>query len=160
ARNYRKLVKAYRILGSSLAAIVVVFLLMTIGLRIYGLFDEPEEDGLVVHPVSLLDDFQRQALAGELGEDRPPPMPVAADRLDLPGIDTDIGRHGFVELEVLVGVDGSVGTVRVIDSYPQGVYEEQAIREVRQRRLEPPPPGTDTVTRVEIVEFSVPDDGS
>ncbi len=154
------MVKAYRILGSSLAAIVVVFLLMTAGLGIYGLFDEPEEDGLVVHPVSLLDDFRRQELARELGEDRPPPMPVAADRLELPGIETDIARHGFVELEIFVGVDGSVSNVRVIDSFPQGLYEEQAIREVRRRRFEPPPPGTDTVSRVEVVEFSVPDDGS
>lgn len=143
-----------------MAATVVVFLLMTTGLWIYGLFDEPEEDGLVVHPVSLLDDFRRQELARQLGEDRPPPMPVAADRLELPGMETDIAGRGFVELEVLVSGDGSVTNVRVIDSFPQGIYEEQAIEEVRQRRFEPPPPGADTVTRVEVVEFSVVDDGS
>ena len=150
----------YRIMGSSVAATVVVFLLMTTGLWIYGLFDEPEEDGLVVHPVSLLDDFRRQELAKQLGEDRPPPMPAAVDRLELPGMDTDIAGRGFVELEVLVSGDGSVTDVRVIDSFPPGISEEQAIEEVRQRRFEPPPPGTDTVTRVEVVEFSVADDGS
>lgn len=149
------MVKQFRILGSFLAAIVVVLVLMTVGLRIYGLFDEPEEDGLVVHPVELLDEFRRAELAAELGEDRPPPDPEVVQRLELPGLGSSSQRRGFVELEVVVGEDGSVDRVKVLNAFPGGVYEQQAIEEVSRRRFEPAAPGSAAETRIEIVEFSV-----
>jgi len=153
--NSRKLVKQFRILGSFLAAIVVVLVLMTVGLRIYGLFDEPEEDGLVVHPVELLDEFRRSELAAELGEDRPPPDPGEVRRLALPGLNTSSQRKGFVELEVLVDEDGSVDRVKILNAFPSGVYEQQAIEEVSKRQFEPAAPGSTAETRIEVVEFSV-----
>ncbi len=147
-----------RILGSFLAAIVVVLLLMTAGLKIYGLFDEPEDDGLVVHPVELLDEFRRAELAAELGEDRPPADPEKVQRLELPGLTANSQRRGFVELEVLVGDDGRVGQVKVLNAFPAGVYEQQAIEEVSKRQFEPAAPGSASETRIEIVEFSVEED--
>ncbi|MCZ6912319.1 MAG: TonB family protein [Proteobacteria bacterium] len=152
------MVKRYRILGSFLAAIVVVSFLMTAALRIYGLFDEPEEDGLVAHPVELLDEFQRAELAAELGEDRPPPDPEEVQRLELPGLTTRSQLRGFVELEVMVGDDGSVDQVKVLNAFPRGVYEQQAIEEVSKRQFEPAVPGSAAETRIEIVEFSVAED--
>ncbi len=152
------MLKKFRILGSFLAAIVVVLVLMTGGLKIYGLFDGPEEDGLVVHPVELLDAFRRSELAAELGEDRPPPDPAAVQRLELPGLSASRQRRGFVELEVVVGEDGSVDRVKVLNAFPGGVYEQQAIEEVSRRQFEPAAPGSAAETRIEVVEFNVGED--
>ena len=152
------MVKKFRILGSFLAAIVVVLLLMTAGLKIYGLFDEPEEDGLVVHSVELLDEFRRAELAAELGEDRPPQDPEEVQRLELPGLTAKSQRRGFVELEVLVRDDGSVDQVKVLNAFPEGVYEQQAIEEVSRRQFEPATPGSASETHIEVVEFIVEED--
>ena len=152
------MVTAFRILGSFLAAIVVVLLLLITGLEIYGQFHEPDAAGLQAHPVELLDEFRRADLAAELGENRPPPDPVAVPRLELPGPTTSNASRSFVELEVWVGVDGSVDRIKVLNAFPEGVYERQAIEEVRQRRFEPAVPGPASERRIEVVEFSTAGD--
>jgi TonB family protein len=63
-------------------------------------------------------------------------------------------KTGFVQVEFEVGDDGVVKSAEVVNAVHPGVYEEQALRQVRNRRWAPDPRGQRTLT--EVVRFSVP----
>jgi hypothetical protein len=141
--------QAMRFLGAALVATVVVGVLMVSVLWGFGLFERPER-GIEAHPVELLSRSDRLDVAALVGADRrqlprpPPERPV--EPLVIPPREVS----GFVQLEVEVDEDGRVLRADVVNALPGGVYEEQALRQVRQRRY-PPRPGTHVYT--EVVPF-------
>ena len=78
-----------RIIGSLILACVVVFAMLATGLGVYGAFDD--EEGRIVHPVSLLSTMERLRMAVALGEDgdRRPHLP------ELPADDVALGAGQF-----------------------------------------------------------------
>jgi outer membrane biosynthesis protein TonB len=62
-----------------------------------------------------------------------------------------------VRLEVHVDAAGNVADVRVIDAVPAGIYEKQAIADVRSRPYEPEIVAGRAMPsrRLEIVDFTV-----
>lgn len=145
-----------RLLGSMLAATVVVIVAMTIALNVWYSFKPKDEDLIEVRTIDMLGERERRDLADILGDNDPPTPPRAVAPLDLPGLERS-PKQGFVQLEVSVSDDGSVGDVRVIGAFPAGVYEQQAVEAVREQIMMPSPPGT-TETRIEVIEFEIPID--
>lgn len=149
--------KGLRMLGSVLAATVVVVVVMTVGVNAYYKLKPRDENLIEVRPSPpMLGDREREDLADIIGDNDAPPLPAAVKPLELPQIER-APLEGFVQLEVSVSDDGSVGEVRVIDAFPVGVYEQEAVESIRQRRFPISRPGT-TETYVEVVEFEIPRD--
>lgn len=144
-----------RLLGSMLAATVVVVVVMTIGLNVWYSYKPKDEDQIEVRTIDMLGERERRDLADVLGDNDPPVPPSAVQPLALPSLERS-PKQGFVQLEVSVTDDGSVDDIRVIAAFPPGVYEDQAVEAVRGRTLRPSPAGT-TETRVEVIEFEVPE---
>lgn len=70
---------------------------------------------------------------------------------------------GFVQLSFVVQPDGTPTDIRVFGAVPPGVYDEQAVRSVRERRWDPgyDAAGNPVARRAnEIVEFTVPAPGA
>jgi TonB family protein len=83
---------------------------------------------------------------------RPPPPPAPATAFELP----DRQVSGFVQLAVRVDNEGRVESAEVLNAVPAGVFEDEALRIVRQRRYAVPPDGRAVD---DIVRFTVPADG-
>ena len=143
-----------RLLGSMCLALVVVAVLFALGLNVYGLFQD-QEDEMVFHEVELLTAVERARFAEQLGESNRRRAPKLPPLNEIPPVTIERSVQGFVQLEVDVDEAGSVLDVRVLDATPPGVYEQRAIDEVRQRRY-PPAEGAGPDRRLEIIEFSVP----
>lgn len=47
------------------------------------------------------------------------------------------GITGYVKLKILLGANGEIGRVRVVEAKPRGVFEEAALAAVRQWEFEP-----------------------
>jgi len=64
---------------------------------------------------------------------------------------------GFVQLEVKVDAEGRVTEAKVVGAVPPGIYEQQALAEVRGRRFVPPTVGGRAVPGqlTEVVPFQV-----
>ena len=150
---------AVRIIVSIALATVVVLIITAVVLNIYGAFDDDEAGSRKLHNLELLSASQRIDLAEELGLDTRPKRPELPAMEDIPVFELPRrGRSGFVQVEVVVDSDGRVTDARVVDATPPGVYEQEALEQIRQRRYVPdyvnghPVPGT----RLEIVDFSLP----
>jgi TonB family protein len=140
-------------LGFAAAATVVVVVLMVGALWGFGLFDTPEDE-LEAHPVELLSQTDRVDL-GALLRPQPPqppaPPPTPIEPLEIPAREVS----GFVQIEVDTDAEGRITRAEVVNALPAGVYEDQALRQVRQRRYPPRPGGG---SYVEVVPFRVSPD--
>ena len=84
-----------------------------------------------------------------------PQRPLPARPVDRPVEPLVVPRRevsGFVQIEVEVDPDGRVQRAEVVNALPAGVYEEQALRQVRQRRY---PPRDGGGSYVEVVPFKI-----
>lgn len=144
--------KPLRFLGSAAIASVVVAALLVTALWAFGLFDRPEEV-IYIRPVEVLSRSDRVDVAELIGAGgqrqlprTPPPQPAAP--LEVPPRQV----AGFVQIEVQVDEAGRVQRADVVNALPAGVYEEQALRQVRARRY----PSREGGGRyVEVVPFRV-----
>ena len=140
-------------LGFAGAATVVVLVLMVGVLWGFGLLDRPEDE-LEAHPVELLSQTDRVDLGALLSRERPaptPPPPRPVEPLEIPARQVS----GFVQVEVETDAAGRVVRTEVVNALPAGVYEEQALRQLQQRRY---PPREGGGTYVEVVPFRVSPD--
>ena len=141
-----------RFAGSFLGALVVVGLLLSVGVRLFGMF-EPETVGLVFHEVDLLSAAEQRKFGDELGlTPRPGALPPLAE---IPPLQFRRSVQGFVQLEVSVEASGQVRDARVLASTLPPSYDQRAIDVVRQRRYSPDVVAGRPVfgRRLEIVEF-------
>lgn len=146
--------RVLRFVGFAGMASVVVLTLMVGVLWAFGLFDRPEES-IDTHPVELLSTSDRVDIAALLGQEtRELPERQPAREIE-PLVIPEREVTGFVQLEVAVDEAGRVRAAEVVNALPAGVYEEQALREVRQRRYPARPGGA---RHVEVVRFSVSPD--
>ncbi len=123
-----------RFVGSFLGASVVVGVLLSVGVRLFGLFDQADP-AMVFHDVDLLSAAQQQELADTLGLDpRSAVLPLLAD---IPPLEFQRRVQGFVQLELTVGVAGQVSDVKVLGSSLPPLYHQRAIEIVRGRRYTP-----------------------
>lgn len=140
-----------RFLVSAAIASAVVLALMVSALWAFGLFDRDEEV-IYAHPVEVLSQSDRVDVAELVGA---PQRPLPARPVDRP-VEPLVVPHrevsGFVQIEVEVDPDGRVQRAEVVNALPAGVYEEQALRQVRQRRY---PPREGGGRYVEVVPFRV-----
>jgi len=150
---------AVRIIISIALATVVVLIITAVGMNIYGAFDDQTTGSRKLHDVELLSESRRRDLAEELGLATRPKRPELPALEDIPAFELPRrGISGFVQVEVAVDSDGRVTDAHVVDATPPGVYEQQALEQIRQKRFTPdyvngqPIPGT----RLEIVDFTVP----
>lgn len=143
-----------RFIGFAGMASVVVTTLMVGALWAFGLFDAPE-DSIDTHPVELLSTSDRVDVAALLGQEaRALPERQPAKDIE-PLVIPEREVSGFVQLEVAVDEAGRVRAAEVVNALPAGVYETQALAEVRQRRYPPRPGGA---RHIEVVRFSVSPD--
>lgn len=47
------------------------------------------------------------------------------------------GTKGYVVFSLLIGITGEIEQVRIVESYPEGVFDEAAIQGINQWRFEP-----------------------
>lgn len=148
---------ATRLIGSAVLAVVVVFGMLLIGLKISGALDR-STDRRVFQRLDLLSEEQNAQLARLLGQDKRR-LPARPEIGDIPRIELQRrDLSGFVQLEVTVAPDGRVSDVEVLGATPSGYYEEEAKRQVLQKRYAPIPENAPIRQQVEIIEFTVPAD--
>jgi len=145
-----------RFVGSLGVAFCIVLAMLWFALEISGFADRDESRVLETHDVTLLSESERLDLQELLGEgryaltrpDTPDPVMAPAPRTS---------ERGFVRLDVSVDASGSVADVRVIDADPPGIYESQAVAEIRGKRYAPDIVNGVPVAsrRLEIVDFTV-----
>jgi len=140
-------------LGFAAAATVVVLTLMVGVMWGFGLFERPADE-LEAHPVELLSQTDRVDLGALLRPEPPrpperPPTPI--EPLEIPVRQVS----GFVQVEVETDAEGRITRAEVVNALPAGVYEEQALDQVRQRRY---PPRAGGGSYVEVVPFQVSPD--
>lgn len=147
---------ALRFLGSLAVAFCIVLAMLWLGLEVSGFGTRDDGRELRTHDVTLLTDAERLDLQALLGERRfgleAPAQPSPVEPPARPS-----ASRGFVRLDVRVDTLGNVADVRVIDADPPGIYEAQAIADIRRRQYSP-----DVVDGVpvpsrhpEIVDFTV-----
>jgi TonB family protein len=141
-----------RFIGSFLGALVVVGLLLTVGVRLFEVFDE-KEVGLAFHEVDLLSQAEHREFAELVGSGpRPGSLPPLTD---IPPLEFRRSVQGFVQLELSVSEQGQVTDARVLGSTLPLSYHQRAVDMVRDKTYSPelidgrPAPGR----RLEIVEF-------
>ncbi len=90
---------------------------------------------------SLLSSLEAPGLAGKSGNNTPTMNP---DALPLASLDPDYPRQavnrdqsGWVKLRFTVTEQGTVDDVRIIEANPKGVFEQAAIKAVREYRFRP-----------------------
>jgi len=146
--------KALRFAFSAVLAAVVVVCLMTGVLWGFGLLDRPEDD-LDAHRVEILSESSRLDVAELIEGPEGRRLPALPPIKEIPPMEVaPRAKTGFVQVEFEVGEDGVVKNAEVVNAVPPGVYEEQALQQVRNRRWAPDPRGQRTLT--EVVRFSVP----
>ena len=145
-----------RFAGSLALAFCIVVAMLWLGLEISGFTDPGGPRVLETHEVTLLSDSERVDFQALLGERRDqlaaPPVP---ERVTAPS--PQRVERGYVRLDVVVDELGEVADVRVIDAQPAGIYEAQAVAEIRRKRYSPDVVDGAAVTsrHLEIVEFTV-----
>jgi len=148
--------KALRFALSAVLAAVIVVCLMTGVLWGFGLLDRPEDD-LGAQPVEILSESSRLDVAELLEGPEGRTLPKLPPMEEIPRMEVaPRAKTGFVQIEFEVGEDGVVHNAEVVNAVPAGVYEAQALEQVRNRRWAPDPRGQRTLT--EVVRFSVPAD--
>lgn len=74
----------------------------------------------------LIGSFDKKAPMAEGSLDTPPKLRSRAGSQEYPSNARKDGVEGYVLLNIYVKDDGSVGTVKVLDASPRGVFEESA----------------------------------
>jgi protein TonB len=99
--------------------------------------------GLPAYDMSDLNALDADLLGGEGGlvmtddtVDHPPRATYQAP-MQYPPRAKARGIKGYVVLSLLVGVTGEIEQVEVIESYPEGIFDEAALQGVNQWRFEP-----------------------
>jgi len=150
----------FRLMASAVVATIVVVVVVGSAIRYY----EPEQEDRALsalQEIRIVSLAENPALADAIRRERerngdvsprnePPPLPPSRPSREI---------AGFVQVEYTINPDGSVSDVRVIGAAPAGVYEEQAVAEVRRSMHAPVfNDAGEAVARrtTEIVEFSVP----
>ena len=146
-----------RFAGSFGVAICVVVAMLLFALEISGFNERARQRTLEMHEVDLLSEIERRDFSDLLGEREIGASPMLAPLAEIPALDLSREVRGIVQLEVLVDSAGGVADVRVIDASPAGVYEQQAIAQLKTRRYEPEYVDGQAVAtrRLEIVDFRV-----
>ncbi len=147
-----------RVAGSMLVASIVVYALLMLGVGVMQKFEPDDQDPMKIHPVNLLEAYQRKRWSEELGEDKRK-LPERPHREQMPRYELPEREvSGFVQIEVMIGADGIVEEVEVVGAAPSGVYEEQAMEIIRQRLYSPDVIDGVAVpsTLTEIIDFTVP----
>lgn len=145
-----------RFVGSLGVAFCIVSAMLWFALEISGFAGRDESRELETHDVTLLSESERLDLQELLGEGRYALLPpVAPAPVSAPAPRT--AARGFVRLDVGVDASGRVADVRVIDADPPGIYESQAVAEIRGRQYAPDVVDGVAVAsrRLEIVDFTV-----
>lgn len=145
-----------RFAGSLGLALCIVVAMLWLGLEVSGFAEGDSPRVLETHDVTLLSESERLDLQALLGEGRYGLVaPSVPDRVGTPS--PRAAERGFVRLDVLVDESGAVADVRVIDAEPPGVYEAQAVAEIRRKRYSPDVVDGAAVTsrHLEIVDFAV-----
>jgi len=138
-------------------ALCVVSLMLWFALEVSGFTDRHEWDGLETHAVDLLSAAERREIGDLLDNGRPTRVPPMLEPTAIEPLDFARELRGIVRLEVDVDAAGNVADVRVIDAVPAGIYEEQAVADVRSRAYAPEIVAGRAVPsrRLEIVDFTV-----
>jgi TonB family protein len=145
--------RVVQLLVSAGLATVVVLVMMVTALWAFGIFDREDEVTWYAHPVEVLSQSDRLDIARLLGEPERRTLPEMPPMREIPPMEVpERTVSGFVQLEVEVDPEGRVQRAEVVNAMPLGVYEEQALRQVRQRRY---PPREGGGSYVEVVPFSV-----
>ncbi|MDV6344657.1 energy transducer TonB [Nitrosomonas sp. Is37] len=66
-----------------------------------------------------------------------PPKPISRGAFKYPPAAKKNGIKGYVVLSVLIGTDGSVDQVQVLESNPSGVFDAAALQGIRSWQFEP-----------------------
>jgi protein TonB len=74
----------------------------------------------------LIGSFDKKAPMAEGSLDTPPKLRARAGSQEYPSSARKDGVEGYVLLNIYVKGDGTVGTVKVLDASPRGVFEESA----------------------------------
>lgn len=148
----------FRFLASALIAGVLIIAVVGAAIRH---FERPEPDPLLaeLQYVDVVNLAENPALAEAVRKEREKhgdlPPPGAPPPPDLPPRQVS----GFVHVEYVINPDGTVTDVRVVGAAPAGVYERQAVEQVR-RSMHAPAYSEDGEAlprrATEIVEFTVP----
>ena len=93
-----------------------------------------ENDDLAA-PADLLGDVEAAVMTGETA-DRPP-RPVAQGPMAFPAGAKAKGITGYVVLSLLIGTDGTVEKVKIVEASPPGVFDDVAASGVQAWRFEP-----------------------
>jgi TonB family protein len=138
-------------------ALCVVSLMLWFALEVSGFTDRHEGGGLETHAVDPLSAAERREIGDLLDDGRPTRVPSMREPTAIEPLDFARKLRGIVRLEVHVDAAGNVADVRVIDAVPAGIYEKQAIADVRSRPYEPEIVAGRAMPsrRLEIVDFTV-----
>lgn len=99
-------------------------------------FGLPGLDGALADATSdLIGDVGDVVMTEDAVDD--PPRPVSTVAPEYPVRARAKGVSGFVTLSLLVGADGSLQDVRVLEARPAGVFDQAAMDAVRQWRFQP-----------------------
>ena len=93
------------------------------------------EDDSLATPESLLDGADAAVMTDETADS--PPRPVLQTPMAFPAAAKAQGVTGFVVLSLLIGPDGTVEKVKVVEATPPGVFDEVAAAGVQSWRFEP-----------------------
>ena len=146
--------RALRFLVAGSLATVIVAVLMASVLWGFGLLERPQ-DGIEAHPVDVLSSSARIDVGELIDGPSRPELPELPPMEEIPPLEIPTRRpEGFVQVEFQVDESGRVQSARVVNALPAGVYEDEALEQVRSRRWVPDPRGG---TLTEVVRFSVPE---
>ena len=144
-----------RFAGSVVVATIIVAILLTGGLWMFGAY-EPEEEAHTATKVEMLSRIDLAELLGEKTGRQRPQLPQLEDIEPL--VIPRRTQSGFVQVEYVVDANGLVVEAEVVGAAPVGVYEDKALEIVRSRRYEPKPAGVAIDRRTEMVDFSIVQD--
>lgn len=145
-----------RLLAAFVLALCVTLAMLWIGLELSGYTERQRQRELQTHAVSLASEFERRAF-GEFLEPSIGPSPMLAPLAEIEPLDLSRDVRGIVRLDVRIDAAGAVVDVHVIDAVPAGIYERQAIAQVKTRRYPPEIVDGQAVPgrRLEIVGFKL-----
>jgi protein TonB len=83
----------------------------------------------------ILGDMSNVVMTGDTVDD--PPRPRTQTPVEYPAKAKAKGITGYVTLNLLISTQGAVENVKLLESYPQGVFEEAATETVRSWKFDP-----------------------
>jgi len=83
----------------------------------------------------ILGDMSNVVMTGDTVDD--PPRPTLQTPVEYPAKAKAKGVTGYVTLNLLISTQGAVERVKLLESYPQGVFEEAATSTVKSWKFDP-----------------------